>query len=113
MNSSIIETYQQIGDVLAEALGLSEAKAKPIPDDATPAQRRRLGDDAFYAKQSGRTPSTASKTRTRVNKGIKNRIMRRGPHSRNYRGRGPIAGYEMTAFKKFLDQGVSAPEEKS
>lgn len=113
MNSSIIETYQQIGDVLAEALGLSEAKTKPIPDDATPEQRWLLAKDAFYAKQSGRTPSTARNTRRRVIKGLKNYKLKRGQYSRNYRGRGPIAGYEKTKFKEFLDQGVPAPEEKS
>lgn len=103
--------YQQVGELIAEAFGLLEAKAKPIPADATPAQARQLRADAFYAKQSGRTPSTARNTRRRVNKGKKNEWLKRGSKSRNYRGRGKILPYEKRKFQEFLDQGVGEPEE--
>jgi hypothetical protein len=113
MNYSIVETYQQIGDIIAEALNLFEAKNPPMPSQKELSLPGPQGAGARFeqgsilaAKRRGKTTATTKNTRRRRNKMIKNFTLKRGSSDTRQYGRPPMGRLAQRELQNLLDRGV-------
>lgn len=113
------ESYRQIGDIIAEALNLFEAKNPPMPSPEELSLPGEQGAPARFeqgeiiaAKRRGKTTPTTKNTRRRRKKMAKNFRLKRGSADTRQYGGGPMGRMAQRGLQAFLDKGVPAQDSK-
>ncbi len=113
------ESYRQIGDIIAEALNLFEAKNPPMPSPEELSLPGSEGAGARFeqgeiraAQRRGKTTPTTKNTRRRRNKMKKNRKGKRGSADTGQYGGPPMGRMAQRGLQAFLDKGVPAQDSK-
>ena len=113
------ESYRQIGDIIAEALNLFEAKNPPMPSPEELSLPGPQGAGARFeqgeiraAQRRGRTTATTKNTRKRRNKMMKNFRLKRGSADTGQYGGPPMGRMAERELQKLLDKGVPTKDSK-